>query len=82
LIHNPIQGLINQELLHVNMSADVRLALMVGAVTPLALLCSYIFYILVERRCLRWRERIVPTAPAAAQAVLSSAPLEQVPEQS
>jgi peptidoglycan/LPS O-acetylase OafA/YrhL len=58
LIHSPILGLINQELLHVNMSADVRLALMVGVVTPLALLCSYAFYILVERRCIRWRERV------------------------
>lgn len=76
LIHNPIQGLINQELLHVNMSADARLALMLGVVTPLALLCSYVFYMLVERRFMQWRERAVPAASAAPQAVVSSAPLE------
>jgi peptidoglycan/LPS O-acetylase OafA/YrhL len=82
LIHNPIQALINLELLKVNMSADMRLGLMLGVVTPLALLCSYVFYILVERRCTRWRERIVPAVPAAPQTAVSSAPIEQTATQS
>jgi peptidoglycan/LPS O-acetylase OafA/YrhL len=82
LIHNPIQGLINQELLHVAMPADVRLALMVGVVTPFAVLCSYVFYILVERRCMQWKERVVPLMPAAARSVVGSPPLDQAPEQS
>jgi peptidoglycan/LPS O-acetylase OafA/YrhL len=82
LIHNPIQGLINQELLHVNMPANLRLALMVGVVTPLALLISYGFYVLVERRCMRWRERIAPAATSALRAAPGSAPSDRPPQQS
>jgi peptidoglycan/LPS O-acetylase OafA/YrhL len=75
LIHNPIQGLINLETLDIPMSADARLAMMLGLATPLALLCSYAFYVLVERRCIRMKERSVPAARAASAPAVSHASL-------
>jgi peptidoglycan/LPS O-acetylase OafA/YrhL len=65
LIHNPIQALINLETLNLSISAGARLALMLGVATPFAVLCSYVFYVLVERRCMLLKERIVSPRPAA-----------------
>lgn len=66
LVHNPIQALINLETLQLNLSPDTRLALMLGVATPLALICAYAFYLLVERQCIRAKDRAAPAASAAA----------------
>ena len=66
LIHNPIQGLINLELLKVNMSADTRLAIIVGVATPFAILCSYVFYLLVERKAMRMKARAASSKQTAS----------------
>ncbi len=70
LVHNPIQGLVNLETLHINMSADARLAMMLVVVTPFAVLCSYGFYLLFERKFMRMKTRVVSVARPA----FSSAP--------
>lgn len=57
LIHNPIQALFNLESLRLPISADARLALMLGVATPFSIGCAYVFYLLVERRAVRMKER-------------------------
>lgn len=66
LIHNPIQGLINLELLNLNLSADARLAIAVGLATPFAVVCSYAFYVFVERKSLRVKQRIASAQISSA----------------
>lgn len=66
LVHNPIQALINLETLQLDLSPDARLALMLGVATPLALICAYVFYLLVERQCIRAKDRAAPATSAAA----------------
>lgn len=68
LVHNPIQALINLETLRLDLSPDARLALMLGVATPLALICAYVFYLLVERQCIRAKERAAPATGAARPA--------------
>jgi peptidoglycan/LPS O-acetylase OafA/YrhL len=57
LIHSPIQAIINLETLNLNMSTDARLALQLFVATPVAFVCAYFFYLLVERRSIQYRER-------------------------
>lgn len=57
LIHNPIQALINLSALDIPMSGDARLALMLFGSTTISMLSAYGFYLLVERRCMRLKDR-------------------------
>ncbi|MEI7769726.1 MAG: acyltransferase [Chloroflexales bacterium] len=57
LIHSPIQALVNVETLRVPMSTDARLALQICVVTPLAVFCAYLFYLVVERPSIQLNER-------------------------
>ena len=68
LVHNPIQALINLATLKLDLSADARLALMLGVATPAALICAFVFYLLVERHCIRAKDRAAPATTIAAPA--------------
>lgn len=57
LIHSPLLGLLNLWTLELPLSSDLRLLLMLTVGVPLALLCSYVFYALVERHFLTGHQR-------------------------
>lgn len=72
LIHDPLLALLNLGTLHLDISANLRLALLIGVGGPLSIVCGYIFYLLVERRFMNMRERVAP-----APAIASGAPRDQ-----
>lgn len=71
LIHNPLQALVNIETLGLPISAGARLAMQVFIVTPVTVGVAYLFYLLVERRSIRVKDRsgvsLRHAAAAAAQ---------------
>jgi peptidoglycan/LPS O-acetylase OafA/YrhL len=72
LIHDPILALFNFATLNTPMSADLRLGFMVGVAVPCAIFCSYLFYLLVERRFIRMRAGNISTRPTKTSSAMSN----------
>jgi peptidoglycan/LPS O-acetylase OafA/YrhL len=50
LIHSPLLALFNLLTINIPMSPQIRLAAMFAIAVPFSILCSYVFYLLVEKR--------------------------------
>ena len=67
LIHSPLLGLFNLLTLELPLAPDLRLLLMLAVAVPLAILCSYVFYLLVERHFLSGHQRALKDSTATAE---------------
>ncbi len=74
LIHSPLLAWFNLATLDLALSPDQRLALMLLIAMPLAVMASYVFHLLVERRFLSGHQatRVEPVAAAEAPGVEAS----------
>jgi peptidoglycan/LPS O-acetylase OafA/YrhL len=59
LIHSPLLGLFNLMTLDLDISTDLRQLVMLLVAVPLAVLVSYGFHLLVERRFMSGHQRVV-----------------------